>query len=72
MSRVKPWRERAREQIADCHIFTVERARAESPVDASEHDVYRVLSRDWVQVDHALVAATLWQFLDEYAGAGTS
>jgi 8-oxo-dGTP pyrophosphatase MutT (NUDIX family) len=50
MSRIRPWRELSQEQLADCGIFTVERARAASPVDGSEHDVYRVLSRDWVQI----------------------
>lgn len=47
---VKPWREIGRERLVDCRIFEVERSLAESPVDGSVHDYYRVVSRDWVQV----------------------
>lgn len=46
----KPWRELRRERVANCRIFEVERSVAASPVDGSEHDYYRVLSRDWVQI----------------------
>jgi len=46
----KPWREIRREHLLDCRIFDVERSVAESPVDGSAHDYYRVLSRDWVQI----------------------
>jgi len=50
MKTIRPWRELGREQLADCRIFTVERTRAASPADGSEHDYFRVLSQDWVQV----------------------
>jgi ADP-ribose pyrophosphatase len=50
VARIKPWREIRREPVADCRIFRVERSLAESPVDGSEHDYYRVLSNDWIQV----------------------
>lgn len=50
MTRVKPWREIRREHLLHCRIFEVERSVAESPVDGSVHDYYRVLSRDWVQI----------------------
>lgn len=50
MTRVKPWREIRREHLLDCRIFDVERSVAESPVDGSAHDYYRVVSRDWVQI----------------------
>jgi ADP-ribose pyrophosphatase len=50
MTRVKPWHEIRREHLADCRIFDVERSVAESPVDGSVHDYYRVVSRDWVQI----------------------
>jgi 8-oxo-dGTP pyrophosphatase MutT (NUDIX family) len=50
MTRIKPWHELSREQLADCRIFTVERSRAMSPSDGSEHDYFRVRSQDWVQV----------------------
>jgi 8-oxo-dGTP pyrophosphatase MutT (NUDIX family) len=50
MKRLKPWREVRREPLLDCRIFKVERSVAVSPVDGSEHDYYRVLSSDWVQI----------------------
>jgi 8-oxo-dGTP pyrophosphatase MutT (NUDIX family) len=50
VTRVKPWREIRREPLLDCNIFTVELSVAESPVDESTHDYYRVVSCDWVQV----------------------
>jgi len=50
VNRVKPWREIRRQHIADCRIFDVELTEAESPVDGSLHDFYRVLSTDWVQI----------------------
>lgn len=48
--RARPWRELRREPLVDCRIFSVERSIAVSPVDGSEHDYYRVLSTDWVQI----------------------
>jgi len=50
MTRLGIWRELRRETIADCRIFEVERSTAESPLDGSEHDYYRVVSRDWTQI----------------------
>ena len=50
MSSLRRWRELRRERIADCRIFDVEQSVAESPVDGSEHDYFRIVSRDWVQI----------------------
>jgi len=50
MARVKPWREIRREHLVDCRIFDLERSVAESPVDGSAHDYYRIVSPDWVQI----------------------
>lgn len=50
MGALKPWREVEREQLLDCHVFTIERSSAESPVDGVARDYFRVLSRDWVQI----------------------
>jgi ADP-ribose diphosphatase len=47
---VKPWRETRRETLLECRIFDVERSTAQSPVDGSSHDYYRVVSNDWVQI----------------------
>jgi 8-oxo-dGTP pyrophosphatase MutT (NUDIX family) len=50
VTRAKRWREIRRQRLVDCRIFDVERSEAESPVDGSIHDFYRVLSTDWVQI----------------------
>jgi 8-oxo-dGTP pyrophosphatase MutT (NUDIX family) len=50
VTRAKIWREVRRQRLVDCRIFDVERSEAESPVDGSVHDFYRVLSTDWVQI----------------------
>jgi 8-oxo-dGTP pyrophosphatase MutT (NUDIX family) len=50
VARIKPWREVRREPLVDCRIFSVERSVAASPVDESEHDYYRIVSSDWVQI----------------------
>lgn len=50
MSGLKPWRELHRESLVDCRIFSVERSLAESPLDGSTHERFRVLSADWVQI----------------------
>ena len=50
MTSVAEWRELAREPVADCRIFAVERSLAESPVDGSRHPFYRIRSQDWMQV----------------------
>ena len=44
------WREVRREPVADCRVFEVERSIAKPPRGESEHDFYRVVSRDWVQI----------------------
>jgi ADP-ribose pyrophosphatase len=50
MTSVAEWRELAREPVADCRIFVVERSLAASPVDGSRHAFYRIRSQDWAQV----------------------
>lgn len=50
MARAKPWRELRRQHVVSCRIFDVERSVAESPVDGTEHEYYRILSPDWVQI----------------------
>ncbi|HVS23086.1 MAG TPA: NUDIX hydrolase [Gammaproteobacteria bacterium] len=47
---IKDWREVAREQVADCRVFSVERSIAESPVDGSPHTFYRIHSGSWAQI----------------------
>jgi ADP-ribose pyrophosphatase len=48
--RALDWREVAREQVADCRIFTVERSTAQSPVDGAPHTFHRIQSPDWAQI----------------------
>jgi 8-oxo-dGTP pyrophosphatase MutT (NUDIX family) len=36
--------------VADYRVFSVERSRASSPVDASLHDFYRIRSTSWTQI----------------------
>jgi 8-oxo-dGTP pyrophosphatase MutT (NUDIX family) len=50
VTQAKRWREIRRQRLLDCRIFDVERSEAESPVDGSIHDFYRVRSTDWVQI----------------------
>jgi ADP-ribose pyrophosphatase len=50
MSKVDHWREVSRETVFQCRVFDVEVSRARSPVDASEHDFFRVMCQDWVQI----------------------
>jgi 8-oxo-dGTP pyrophosphatase MutT (NUDIX family) len=47
---IKKWREVAREPVADCRVFSVERSIAESPVDGARHDFYRIHSGSWAQI----------------------
>jgi ADP-ribose pyrophosphatase len=47
---IKEWREVAREHVADCRVFSVERSIAESPVDGSRHEFYRIHSGSWAQI----------------------
>lgn len=49
-SRVKLWRELSREKLLDCRVFEVERSRAVSPEDGSEHEFFRIRNGDWVQI----------------------
>jgi 8-oxo-dGTP pyrophosphatase MutT (NUDIX family) len=44
------WREVACERVADYRVFSVERLRASSPIDQSEHDFYRIQSTSWTQI----------------------
>lgn len=44
------WREVAREHVADCKVFSVERSTAASPVDGSQHSFYRIHSSSWAQI----------------------
>ncbi|HET7132676.1 MAG TPA: NUDIX hydrolase, partial [Gammaproteobacteria bacterium] len=50
MTSVAEWRELAREPVADCRIFAVERSLAESPVDGAPHTFYCIRSQDWAQI----------------------
>ena len=50
MSGVLPWRKKHLEQLADCRVFTVQRAVTESPFDGSEHDFFLIDSCDWVNL----------------------
>jgi ADP-ribose pyrophosphatase len=47
---VLDWREIARERVADCRIFSVERSIAASPVDGTPHTFHRIQSPDWAQI----------------------
>jgi 8-oxo-dGTP pyrophosphatase MutT (NUDIX family) len=47
---IKEWREVAREPVADCRVFSVERSIADSPVDGTRHDFYRIHSGSWAQI----------------------
>ena len=47
---IKDWREIAREPVADCRVFSVERSIAESPVDGTRHEFYRIHSGSWAQI----------------------
>jgi 8-oxo-dGTP pyrophosphatase MutT (NUDIX family) len=49
-ARLGEWREVARERIADCRIFSVERSVAASPIDGAPHEFHRIQSPDWVQL----------------------
>lgn len=53
MSQTNPpddWREVAREPVADCRIFSVERSLAVSPVDGVPRAFHRIQSPDWAQI----------------------
>ena len=47
---IKDWNEVAREHVADCRVFSVERSIAESPVDGKRHRFYRINSPAWAQI----------------------
>jgi 8-oxo-dGTP pyrophosphatase MutT (NUDIX family) len=44
------WRELAREPVADCKVFSVERSLAASPRDGTQHTFYRIRSPSWAQI----------------------
>jgi 8-oxo-dGTP pyrophosphatase MutT (NUDIX family) len=44
------WPELAREHVADCRVFSVERTIAASPTDGTRHAFYRIHSGDWAQI----------------------
>ena len=50
MSGSLEWQELAREPVADCKVFSVERSIAASPVDGTEHAFYRIRSSSWAQI----------------------
>jgi ADP-ribose pyrophosphatase len=50
MSESLLWRELAREPVADCKVFSVERSIAASPVDGAQHSFYRIHSSSWAQI----------------------
>ncbi|HEU4616399.1 MAG TPA: NUDIX hydrolase [Gammaproteobacteria bacterium] len=50
MSEVREWQEVERELVLDARIFSVERSRARSPWDGTEHDFYRIVCAEWAQV----------------------
>ena len=47
---VDQWCEVAREPVADCRIFSVERSIARSPVDAKPRTFHRIQSPNWAQI----------------------
>jgi len=49
-SKLDSWPELSRETVADCHIFTLERSIARSPVDGAARTFHRVQSVEWVQI----------------------
>ena len=50
MSSSLQWREVAREPVADCSVFSVERSIAASPADGAQHAFYRIHSGSWAQI----------------------
>ena len=50
MSESLEWRELAREPVADCKVFSVERSIAASPLDGAQHAFYRIHSQSWAQI----------------------
>lgn len=50
MSRVRAWVESRKEALLDCRVFTVERSQAQSPLDGSKHEFYRLRAPDWAQI----------------------
>jgi ADP-ribose pyrophosphatase len=48
--KVRPWRILSSEHLLDCRIFSVERTRSQSPIDASIHEFYRLRCVDWAQI----------------------
>jgi ADP-ribose pyrophosphatase len=50
VTRVKPWKELGRRRLLDCRVFEVESSLAQSPVDGSTHEYFRIICPDWVQI----------------------
>jgi 8-oxo-dGTP pyrophosphatase MutT (NUDIX family) len=50
MNRAETWQEVAREAIADCRIFLVERSIAVSPTDGVQHAFHRIQAPSWAQI----------------------
>jgi 8-oxo-dGTP pyrophosphatase MutT (NUDIX family) len=48
--KIRPWRILSAEHMLDCRVFSVERTKSQSPVDASVHEFYRVRCVDWAQI----------------------
>ena len=44
------WTMLRREQVVDCRVFNIERVWTRSAKDGGEHDFYRIVAADWVQV----------------------
>jgi len=62
---IKPWKEIATRALLDCRVFGVESSIAESPVDGSQHEYFRIISDDWVQIVPVTAAEEIvmvWQF----------
>jgi 8-oxo-dGTP pyrophosphatase MutT (NUDIX family) len=47
---IQPWTTVDEQEIADCRIFTVRRARRRNPVGGGESDFFYIDSADWVNV----------------------
>jgi 8-oxo-dGTP pyrophosphatase MutT (NUDIX family) len=50
VSDVEDWQEVAREPVAECRVFCVERSIALSPADGQRHTYHRILSPTWAQI----------------------
>lgn len=48
--KVRPWRILVSEHMLDCRVFSVERTKSQSPIDACVHEFYRLRCVDWAQI----------------------